>query len=227
MTPDTGARSQRRDAVRNQELVMRAAHEVMAEHGTVASMEAVAAAAGVGVGTVYRHFANKETLIDEMVRRFMEELIDAAGAALARADGTGLEEYLWAQGRFFLTHRGYTDKLVGPSKAPASRVLTGLMAELLQQAKDFGRIGADVTVADVRIAGWALRGVIDVAGAIAPEAWERYLDIHLAGLRVVPFPSGRPGATDEQLDRIASSHSLPAPSRPAADAPRPAAVHPG
>ncbi len=209
MTQDAGARPQRRDAVRNQELVVQAAHEVMAEHGTVASMELVAARAGVGVGTVYRHFANKETLIDEMVRRFMEELITAARTALARGDGTGLEEYLRALGSFFLTHRGYTDKLVGPSKADCSRMLTELMADLLEQARAHGRIGADVTVADVRTASWALRGVIDIAGAIAPDAWERFLDVQLAGLRITPFPSTRPGATDEQLDRIASSHGQP------------------
>jgi AcrR family transcriptional regulator len=232
MTQDTGARPQRRDAVRNQEQVLRAAHEVMAEYGTVASMELVATRAGVGVGTVYRHFANKETLIDEMVRRFMDELIDAARAALARGDGTGLEEYLRTLGSFFLTHRGYTDKLVGPSKVDASRVLAGLLADLLEQAKGHGRIGAAVTVADVRAATWALRGVIDVAGAIAPDAWERFLDVQLAGLRVVPFPSERPEVTDEQLDRIVTCHTValhpvalpPAGLHPAAEPP--AALHP-
>jgi AcrR family transcriptional regulator len=59
-------------------------------------MEEIACRAGVGVGTVYRRFASKDALIDELVRLAMEEVTAAAEQALARADGHGLEDFLRA-----------------------------------------------------------------------------------------------------------------------------------
>jgi AcrR family transcriptional regulator len=79
----------RRDAVRNYHRVLEAAREVLGESGADASMEEIAARAGVGVGTVYRRFANKEALIDELLRLSMEEGLDAARQALDCRDGTG------------------------------------------------------------------------------------------------------------------------------------------
>lgn len=68
----------RRDAARNQELILRTAHEVFSELGTDVGMEVVAGRAGVGVGTVYRHFPNKELLLDHLVGTMYENLVAAA-----------------------------------------------------------------------------------------------------------------------------------------------------
>jgi AcrR family transcriptional regulator len=68
----------RRDAVRNYHRVLNAAREVLGESGADASMEEIAARAGVGVGTVYRRFANKDALIDELVRLSMAEALTKA-----------------------------------------------------------------------------------------------------------------------------------------------------
>ncbi len=73
----------RRDAVRNYHRVLNAAREVLGESGADASMEEIAARAGVGVGTVYRRFANKDALIDELVRLSMSEALAEARQALA------------------------------------------------------------------------------------------------------------------------------------------------
>ncbi|HEY3482745.1 MAG TPA: helix-turn-helix domain-containing protein, partial [Streptomyces sp.] len=72
---DTRDRPMRRDAVRNQKLVIEAARDVVSEFGTDASMELIASRAGVGVGTVYRRFPNKEALVDEIVGLMLSELV--------------------------------------------------------------------------------------------------------------------------------------------------------
>jgi AcrR family transcriptional regulator len=211
--PGAGVRPMRRDAARNQGLVLEAAREVISEFGTDASMELVASRAGVGVGTVYRRFPNKEALIDELVRIIFADLVTSAREALARDDGTGLEAFLRTIGQAFADHRGYVDKLVGRTKADCATQLQTLMAELLDQAKQHGQIGPEVTIADVRATTWAIRGVIETTGSIAPRAWERHLDIHLAGLRAVPLPSNRAGLSRIQLARI-SGAKRPAARRP-------------
>jgi len=73
----------RRGAVRNYHRIVDAAREVLSESGASASMEEIAARAGVGIGTVYRKFASKDALIDELLRLPLEEVTVAAERALA------------------------------------------------------------------------------------------------------------------------------------------------
>jgi AcrR family transcriptional regulator len=74
----------RADARRNRERILQAAREVFAANGIDAQMDAVAARAGVGVGTVYRHFPTKEALMAELVRQKFRQLADGAREALER-----------------------------------------------------------------------------------------------------------------------------------------------
>ena len=91
----------RRDAVRNYHRILDAAREVLGESGADASMEEIAARAGVGVGTVYRRFASKDALIDELLQLALEEILSATERALLRTDGHGLDELLHAIGQSF------------------------------------------------------------------------------------------------------------------------------
>ena len=80
--------------------------------GADACMEEIAARAGVGVGTVYRRFASKDALIDELLRLALEEVLSSTDRALARADGYGLEELLRAFGQSFADHARYASLLL-------------------------------------------------------------------------------------------------------------------
>ncbi|WP_328911796.1 MULTISPECIES: TetR/AcrR family transcriptional regulator [unclassified Streptomyces] len=199
---DTQHRPLRRDAVRNHQLVMEAAREVLSEYGTDASMELIASRAGVGVGTVYRRFPNKEALVDEIAGEMLAELVIEARRALTLPGGTGLEAFLRVVGRVLSEHRGYADKLMGQSKAACVEQLRDLTAELLVQAQESGRIKAGITLGDVMTLAWGLRGVVETSGKVAPEAWQRHMDIHLAGMRSPGPISEHPPVTREQLNLV-------------------------
>ncbi|MDH6121212.1 AcrR family transcriptional regulator [Kitasatospora sp. GAS204A] len=180
---ESGTRTVRRDAVRNHRLVIDAARAVMSEYGSGASMELIASRAGVGVGTLYRHFPNKENLLDELVRLILDELIEAARCELERTDGSGLERFLAILGQSFADHRGYADKVFGRPQPEQTEQLRVLLGELLARAQRHGRIRPDVALADVQTTAWALRGIVDAGDAVAPGAWRRHLELHLDGLR--------------------------------------------
>ena len=202
-SPEATVRPMRKDAQRNNELVLRAAREVLAEFGSETRVEQIAARAGVGVGTVYRHFPNKEALIDELVRLLLTDLVAAARTELAREDGLGLEAFLRVLGRAFAEQHGYVEKLVGHTRIDCGQVLLrGLIGELLEQARHHERVGPDVVLGDVLATTWGIRGVIATTGSVAPDAWERHLDIHLAGLRATAPSSSHAPISPEQLSRI-------------------------
>jgi AcrR family transcriptional regulator len=195
----------RRDAVRNHHLVVEAARAVFSEFGTDASMELIASRAGVGVGTVYRRFPNKEALVDEIAGLMLKELTEVARRSLALPDGAGLEAFLRVIGRSLSEHRGYADKLVG-HKASCVEVLRDRITELLVQAQRAGRVAEGVELGDVMALIWGLRGIVETGGAVVPDAWRRHLDIQLAGLRSVSVPrDSPPAATREQLRRIGTA----------------------
>ncbi|MEE4544998.1 TetR/AcrR family transcriptional regulator [Streptomyces sp. V4-01] len=199
---DTHPKPLRRDAVRNHQLVVAAARDVLSEFGTDASMELIASRAGVGVGTVYRRFPNKEALVDEIAAQMLGELVGEARASLALPGGTGLEAFVRVIGRSLVAHRGYAHKLIGHSRAACVEQLRDLMGELLVQAKRAGRVAPGIELGDVMALTWGLRGVVETAGEVAPEAWQRYVDIQFSGLRCsAPTDSG-PAVTRQQLGQI-------------------------
>lgn len=203
---DPSARPMRRDALRNHRRVLDAARDVIAEHGIEAPMELIAARAGVGIGTVYRRFPSKRALVAELVRLNMEELADSAHTARRLSGGVGLEAWLTAVGQRFSEQRGYADKLVGQADLKSAENLRLAVDELLEDAKAHQRIRDDITLGDVMSTAWALRGVIDTAGDIATRAWERHLEIHLAGMRTGAADDAprRPTVTRSQLAQISS-----------------------
>jgi AcrR family transcriptional regulator len=174
----------RRDAVRNYHRIMTAAREVFGESGADASMEEIAARAGVGVGTVYRRFASKDALIDELLRLASEEVLCAAEQALTRTGGRGLEELLRAIGQSFADHSRYASLLLGRRRdTETGRRIREAIDELTRRAAAAGTVREDITGADSLALIWAMRGLIQTTQDANAQAWPRFLAIHLAGLR--------------------------------------------
>jgi AcrR family transcriptional regulator len=203
--PDAPAlRPMRADAARNRQQIVDAARAVISELGTDVNMEVLAARAGVGIGTMYRHFPSKQALVDELVSLILGDLIVTARAAVAEDAPGGLEVFLRALGQSFADHRGYASKLMGHTKADWAKTLRGLMDQLLVQAKQHGAIGPDIELGDVMALAWALRGIVETAGSVAPRAWERHLEIQLAGMISADLHPSQPATTRQRLARIAS-----------------------
>lgn len=207
MTAST-TRRPRRDAVRNYQLVVDAARELLEESGLEASMEQIAARAGVGVGTVYRRFSCKESLVEELVKTVSDELSDAAGELLEHDDaGHGLEEFLQVLGRSFTKHHRWTSLLMPgrPTSEPGRSILTGQLSRLFDNAHRAGTIGQHAELGDVMAMIWGLRAVAEGSGSVAPDAWRRYLDIHLSALRSPAPLSDTPATSADQLRQLSEA----------------------
>jgi AcrR family transcriptional regulator len=184
----------RRDAVRNYHRILAAARDVLGESGADASMEEIAAHAGVGVGTVYRRFASKDALIDELLRFALEEILSAIERALGRTDGHGLEDLLRAFGQSFADHARYASLfLQRRTDTATSDRIRAAIDELTARAITAGTVNPGITAGDVMALVWAMQGLVQGTSEITPGAWQRLLDIHLAGMRTTgPLSTASP-----------------------------------
>src|SRR5215212_3070403 len=179
----------RSHARRNHERLAAAAHDVFAEQGVDAPLEAIARRAGVGIGTLYRHFATREALVEAIFERRVGALVAVAGAAAAEPDGWAafcglLERTLELQAgdrvlkEMVLRHPPPPGRL-----ASARHDVRRLFERVLDRAREDGGLRADFTVSDLALLLWSFGPVIDATADVAPEAWRRHLHLILDGLR--------------------------------------------
>lgn len=176
----------RADAAANRQRLLEAAESVFAERGPAATLDDVAAAARVGVATLYRRFTNKDSLVQEVLTGFFRRLIDVAREAGQEPPEKGLETFLRTVG-VELAEKGGLSAPVWGELAPGALVeeLRDLSTELLIQAQRAGAVRADVAPDDIAAAVWALRGVIH-SERLDPartglQLWRRHLDTILRG----------------------------------------------
>src|ERR1700676_1367559 len=110
--PETKTRKPRADAARNRERVLEAAKTVFGAGGTEASLEAVARAAGVGIGTLYRHFPTREALFEAVYRREVQQLSELAERLKSEAEPVdALRRWLRSNVEFVATKKGMSAAL--------------------------------------------------------------------------------------------------------------------
>jgi AcrR family transcriptional regulator len=204
------ARPPRKDAARNRELLIEAAREVFARRGLEASLDDIAHQAGLGVGTAYRHFANKYELASALMQQTVDTIISSAEAALQHDDPwAGLVEFLEACCAAQTADRGLREVLMGvhdPEKMEQVHDrLIGPINELLLRAQQAGRIRADADTTDLGFIIGMLCTVADMAAG-TPELWRRYLTILLDGLRPGGTPFTTPPLTDPEFREAMATH---------------------
>jgi AcrR family transcriptional regulator len=204
----TSQRPLRRDAERNRQRILDTARAVFADRGLGVSLDEIARAAGVGVGTVYRRFPDKEQLIDALFEDRLGEILAAAVAALEANDPwDGLSQFLERSLELQVEDRGLKELLLGTSTAHA-RIEEGreriqpLVQTLLERAQEAGAVREDLAVADLLLLQHAIGEVADYTREVDPEAWRRIMVIALDGLRPDrrrPSPMPGPPLDEEQV----------------------------
>jgi AcrR family transcriptional regulator len=188
--PARRQRAVRREAVENRERLLHAAKHVFAVKGVDAPVEDIARAAGLGMGTLYRHFPTKQALIDELVGQLRLNLLSLARRACRRDSADGLESFLYDAGKAHVREPGYMQFLWSRSSKEQAAVEEVLQALdlLLDRAKTAGRVRPDLAVTDVWMTLWSLRGIIEITVDVAPAAWKRHLQLMIAGMLAQPTP---------------------------------------
>jgi AcrR family transcriptional regulator len=187
--PASGARAQRADARRNRASVLDAASRQFAERGLDAQMEEIARQAGVGVGTVYRHFPTKEALLEALADRKFGAKADAAREALEFDDPwDGFVHFMrratriTAEDLALSEAMGQLPGLCGEAAARAG--LVELVEEVVERAHASGQLRSDIGPEDIPSLVSGVGHAVHAGDRGAPAmSWERYLEIMLAGLR--------------------------------------------
>jgi AcrR family transcriptional regulator len=182
-------RRPRADAVRNRERVLEAAKAVFSAGGPDASLEAVARRAGVGIGTLYRHFPTREALFEAVYRREVEQLGELSEALKSEPDPVeALRRWLRSNVEFVATKKGMSAALALAVNSTSDLTvysfgrLTKAVGALLDRAIAAGEIRADIGPEDV------LRALIGMCYLHDQPGWQtsvlRLLDVFVDGLMI-------------------------------------------
>jgi AcrR family transcriptional regulator len=181
----------RADAVRNRERIMTSGRELFASRGTEAQMDEIAAHAGVGIGTLYRHFPDKQALLTAMARERFAEFTEIAAEAeqivdpfesLAAALLTSLKTVEGDTGFQFAMMRSGELEWEGIEAQKAAFAET--MTRIIDRAKAAGVVRPDLTYDDFPM---LLCGITSTMYFKPDTAdWKRHLELVLDGLRAAP-----------------------------------------
>jgi AcrR family transcriptional regulator len=190
-------RKPRADAIRNRERVLEAAKAVFSAGGPEASLEAVARKAGVGIGTLYRHFPTREALFEAVYRREVQQLSELAEALKSEADPVdALRRWLRSNVEFVATKKGMSAALALAVQSSSELTafsfdrLSKAVGALLDRAVTAGEIRSDISPEDV------LRALVGMCYLHDQPGWQnsvvRLLDVFVDGLLLRGNVEGRP-----------------------------------
>lgn len=181
-------RKPRADAQRNRERLVEAAKVAFAEKGPDASLEEIARRAGVGIGTLYRHFPTRDAILEAVYRRELDQLAEAAARLLeSPTPGAALREWMLLFVDYIATKKVVAPVLgaalgeISASYASSSGLtLTEGMAQLIRRAANHGDIRADADPEDI------LRALVGFTYGNTSPTWQasalRLIDILMDGL---------------------------------------------
>ncbi len=181
----------RADARRNRQRLLDAALQVYAERGADdASLDEIARRAGVGIGTLYRHFPTRRALLEAVYRDQVEDLCQAAREQPGEAPEQTLERWLRALMAFATTKKNLSSSLMsGPEKSEVATSCSAMVREaatrLLAEAQRTGHVRGDVDAIDLMRMSHALAIAADLPHS-HPDQSERLMSVLLAGLRPQP-----------------------------------------
>ncbi len=184
-------RKPRADSLRNRERLLVAARDVFSAGGPDASLEAVARAAGLGIGTLYRHFPTREALFQAVYTREVDQLVELAATLSAETPPLeALRRWLHANVGMIATKKGMLATLAPaaggakPFPAATSARLGETVAGLMERAVAAGEMRDDIAPQEV------MRALIGMCYTRDQPGWQetvmRLLDVFVDGLRVRP-----------------------------------------
>ncbi|WP_062382882.1 TetR/AcrR family transcriptional regulator [Demequina iriomotensis] len=201
----------RADAERNRQRLLRAAREVFAARGLDVALDDVARHAGVGVGTVYRRFANREELIEAVLDEGVRHVAQIAKDALTDDDPWAAFERFFLEATAALAEdRGLREILLlgghgtGAALETAQALLTPRVDALIARAQRSGHLREDLEPIDFPMLQLMLGAASERSRDVAPGQWRRYAALLLDGLRTRrdgPTGLGAPALTGDEFYR--------------------------
>jgi AcrR family transcriptional regulator len=194
--PPIAEKPRRADARRNRERILAAGRELFAKRGTDAQMDEIATEAGVGIGTLYRNFPDKQALLTEMVRARFLEFVQFATAAEQIEDPLEAIEVLLGDSLAVIEGDvGFQVAMMGGQELESE----GIAAEkdafataatrIIERAHAAGVVRGDLTFDDFTILLCGLTSTMYFKPGRAD--WRRHLELVLNGIRALPTPDRR------------------------------------
>jgi AcrR family transcriptional regulator len=178
----------RADARRNREKVLEAARTVFSEHGRDAQMDDIARRAGVGVGTVYRHFPTKEALIEALMVDAFQSIAHKAHEALDIEDPwEAFASVVWTGAETMAGDRALSEVFASipgamESAMPTVEGLRNATERIMRRAQEAGVLRGDAVIDDIPMLMCGIGSATKKEHA-CPGAWRRHVTIVLDGLR--------------------------------------------
>ncbi|WP_052869550.1 TetR/AcrR family transcriptional regulator [Streptomyces niger] len=181
-------RPARADARRNRDRLLSAAREAFAATPDAVPLDAVARAAGVGIGTLYRHFPTREALVEAVYAAELDEVVASAPPLLEELEpAAALRAWMTRYAAFFKIKRGMTDTLragwaSGSIATPATRErITATIAMMLRSGAEAGSLRQDV---DPEAVTMMILGVfLSTTATDSPDKVDQLLDLIVDALR--------------------------------------------
>jgi AcrR family transcriptional regulator len=196
--PAARQRASRSDALRNREKLLHAARDAFTASGDTAPLESIARAAGVGIGTLYRHFPTREALVEAVYAAELDDVTGSVSGLLADlAPADALRAWMRRYAAFVATKQGMADVLragwtSGRIAAPGTRErISEAVGTLLARGAEDGTVRADVAADDVTV---MLFGIfLTAATATNQDQAGRLIDLVMDALRPQTGPDSEGG----------------------------------